>query len=255
MPEILSSVLLEQRLGIVFKRRDLLDLALIHLSKTDAAVFSASKTIDEAAAPSNERLEFLGDAVLGAAAAAFLYKMYPEMDEGELTMLRSALVRRSIVARYADDLELVRFVPLSRAEEGPNGRGTMSVLSAAFEAVVGAVFLDQGFARSARFLDRFFRRYLPLVLEADLHRNPKSELQEFAQGLYRVTPTYKVLERSGPAHDSRFVAEAAVVGQASARGEGINRQQAEQDAARMLLGVLRASMATAPDAPQSDASS
>src|SRR5207302_5265608 len=120
--------------------------------------------------PSNERLEFLGDAVLGAAAASFLYRAYPELDEGPLTALRSALVRRSMVARYAEDVGLELFVPVGAAEEGPQGRGASSVLSAAFEAVVGAIFLDRGFAYTARFLAPFFRRHLPLILAEDLHR-------------------------------------------------------------------------------------
>jgi len=232
--ELLPLSALEQRLGVTFKRKELLELALIHLSRNEA--------IEKAdlALPSNERLEFLGDAILGAAAASYLYRTHPELAEGPLTTLRSALVRRSTAAHYADDVELSLFVRIGRAEEGPQGRGASSVLSAAFEAVVGAIFLDQGFARSARFLERFFRRHLPLILAAELHRNAKSELQEYTQARYRVTPTYRILERTGPAHDSRFVAETVVATVASARGEGPNRQQAEQDAARRLLADLRA---------------
>ncbi len=251
--ELLPLSALEQRLGVTFKRKELLELALIHLSRNEATEKAAL------ALPSNERLEFLGDAVLGAAAASYLYRTHPELAEGPLTTLRSALVRRSTAACYADDIELGLFVHIGRAEEGPQGRGASSVLSAAFEAVVGAIFLDQGFTRSARFLERFFRRYLPLILAAELHRNAKSELQEYAQARYRVTPTYRVLERTGPAHDSRFVAETVVATVASARGEGLNRQQAEQDAARRLLADLRAtedtraSIATAISADTGDA--
>jgi ribonuclease-3 len=227
---------LERGLGVRVHRKDLLELALIHHSEAEPA--------DEGAAagprPSNERLEFLGDAVLGAAAASFLYRAYPELDEGALTALRSALVRRSMVARYADDVELGLFVHVGPAEEGPQGRGASSVLSAAFEAVVGAIFLDQGFARTARFLEPFFRRHLPLILSADLHRNAKSELQEYTQGTHRITPTYRLVERHGPPHDSRFVAEVAADGLGSARGEGINRRAAEQAAAHNLLELLRA---------------
>jgi|SRR5579875_1309814 len=228
---------LERRLGVTFRRRELLELALMHVSHSEA---EREREGQDEQQPSNERLEFLGDAVLGAAAAAYLYRAYPDLAEGPLTALRSALVRRSTAAQYAVDVELGLFVPVSRAEEGPQGRGTSSVLAEAFEAVAGAIFIDQGFARTARFLDPFFRRHLPRILAADLHRNAKSELQEYTQGAYRITPRYSILERSGPAHDSRFVAEVVVEGQGSARGEGLSRQGAEQSAARALLEELKA---------------
>jgi ribonuclease III len=228
---------LERRLGVTVRRKDLLELALIHHSGAEAP----DEGVPGQAKPSNERLEFLGDAVLGAAAASFLYRAYPELDEGPLTALRSALVRRSMVACYAEDVGLEVFVPVGPAEEGPQGRGAASVLSAAFEAVVGAIFLDRGFASTARFLAPFFRRHLPLILAADLHRNAKSELQEYTQGHHRVTPTYRLLERRGPPHDSRFVAEVVADGLGSARGDGINRRAAEQAAAHNLLELLRAS--------------
>lgn len=236
---------LEARLGVTFQRKDLLALAVVYAA--DAAIDGAGE-----AAPYDERLEFLGDAVLGAAAAAFLYRTHPELAEGPLTALRSALVRRSTVARYAAEVELSLFVHVAPAQEGPQGRGASSVLSAAFEAVVGALFLDQGFARAARFLERFFRRHLPLIVEANLHHNAKSALQEFTQGEYRVTPVYTLLERSGPSHDSRFVAEVTVQGLGRAKGEGINRRAAEQAAAHNLLAVLRAqppSLTAAEDPP------
>ena len=231
---------LERRLGVMFRHKELLELALSHVSSAEAAEAEAAEAeAAEEQRPSNERLEFLGDAVLGAAAAAFLYRAHPELAEGPLTTLRSALVRRSTAAEYAAEIELGLFVPVSRAEEGPQGRGTSSVLAEAFEAVVGALFLDQGFDSAAGFLAPFFHRRLPLILAADLHRNAKSELQEYSQRLYRVTPRYSILERTGPAHDSRFVAEVVVEGQGSARGDGLNRQGAEQAAARQLLAELR----------------
>ncbi len=233
---------LERRLGVTFRHKELLELALSHVSSAEAAEAEAA----EEQRPSNERLEFLGDAVLGTAAAAFLYRAYPELAEGPLTTLRSALVRRSTAAEYAAEIELGLFVPVSRAEEGPQGRGTSSVLAEAFEAVVGALFIDQGFDSAAGFLAPFFHRRLPLILAADLHRNAKSELQEYSQGLYRVTPRYNILERTGPAHDSRFVAEVVVEGQGSARGDGLNRQGAEQAAARHLLEELRSQASPLP---------
>jgi ribonuclease-3 len=226
---------LQARLGLVFGNPDLLALALVHQSGPEQVDVGIQVSL-----PSNERLEFLGDAVLGAAAAAYLYRRHPDLAEGPLTALRSALVRRSTVARYADEIGLGEFVHIGPAETGPQGRGAHSVLSAAFEAIVGAVYLDAGFTVAAQFLDHFFGRHLPVILDADLHRNAKSELQEYTQGLYRVTPVYRLLDRSGPSHDSRFVAEVEAVGLGSARGEGINRRAAEQAAAHELLSHLRA---------------
>jgi ribonuclease III len=227
---------LEVRLEIQFRRKDLVSLALIHHSSNPGE----RENQRHASEASNERLEFLGDAVLGAAAAAFVFSAYPEMAEGPLTQIRSALVRRSMVARYADEIELGRFVHVGRAEAGPHGRGATNVQSAAFEALIGAVYLDHGFARTARLLNRFFRRYLPLILEDDLHRNAKSELQEFTQGQFRVTPVYRLVERSGPSHDSRFVAQVDADNLGSARGEGMSLRSAEQAAAHTLLLRLRA---------------
>ncbi|HZS89482.1 MAG TPA: ribonuclease III [Chloroflexota bacterium] len=229
---------LEARLGVAFHNRELLALALVHQSGSEQVAEGS-----QAGMPSNERLEFLGDAILGAAAAAYLYHRHPDLAEGPLTALRSALVRRSTVARYAEEIGLGEFVRIGPAETGPQGRGASSVLSAAFEAIVGAIYLDASFSAAAQFLDRFFSRHLPVILDADLHRNAKSELQEFTQGLYRVTPVYRLLERSGPSHDSRFVAEVEAAGLGSARGEGINRRAAEQAAALELLSRLRAGIA------------
>jgi ribonuclease-3 len=225
---------LQARLGLIFGNPDLLALALVHQSGTEL-----DSDRGQASMPSNERLEFLGDAILGAAAAAYLYHHHPDLAEGPLTALRSALVRRSTVAGYAEEIGLGAFVRIGPAETGPQGRGAHSVLSAAFEAIVGAIYLDAGFSAAAQFLDRFFSRHLPVILDADLHRNAKSELQEYTQGLYRVTPVYRLLERSGPSHDSRFVAEVVAAGLGSARGEGINRRAAEQAAAHELLSILR----------------
>lgn len=226
---------LEAVTGVVFRHKNLLAQAI------SQSLPAMSIDHDQTHVVSGERLEFLGDAVLGAAAAAFLYRAYPESDEGQLTSLRSALVRRSTVAHYATDIQLGQYVQIAPAQNGPHGRGTASVLSAGFEAVVGAIFLDQGFARAARFLDLFFRRHLPRILNDDLHSNAKSTLQEYTQGCFHVTPVYRLLERSGPAHDSRFVAEVTVLGVGHASGEGVSRRSAEQAAAYQLLKSLRAS--------------
>lgn len=237
---------LEARAGVQFRQRDLLQLALTH------HVTPRTPAEEAEAAPSNERLEFLGDAVLGAAAAAYLYDTYPDMAEGPLSALRSALVRRSTVARYADDIGLGAYVYVGPGEEGPQGRGAASVLSAAFEAVVGAIFLDQGFIPAVAFLTPYFQRYLPVILDANLHVNAKSQLQEYSQGRYHITPSYRLLDRSGPSHDSRFVAEAMVESVGKATGQGINRQAAELDAALNLLQLLHA-QATGESTPEGGA--
>lgn len=223
---------LEAQVGVMFADPSLLRLAVNRVSGS----VSAGESLVEV---SNERLEFLGDAILGAAAAAYLYRTHPELAEGPLTALRSALVRRSTATLYANDLELYTYVYVSRAEEGPRGRGADSVLSAAFEAVIGAVYLDQGFEAAAHVLERLFERHLPRILEENGHHNAKSLLQEYTQARSRITPRYSLLDRQGPAHDSLFVVEVVAEPLGSERGSGPSRRQAEQEAAQMLLAHLQ----------------
>lgn len=225
---------LESRLDLRFRDPDLPAQALLHRS----AVLEqerAGHTVDWIA--SNERLEFLGDAVLNALAADLVYERLPQGDEGQLTEARSALVRRATFALLAEDLGLGDLVYMSHAERQPGGRGRTTVLAEAFEAVMGAVYLDHGWDAVRRLAQGVFAGRIDDLLAAAGQANAKAHLQRLAQARLGALPDYRVLERRGPDHASRFTVEARVMDY-TARGEDTSRKRAEQAAAQALLGIL-----------------
>jgi ribonuclease-3 len=189
--------------------------------------------------PSNERLEFLGDAVVSLVVARLAFDRFPEHGEGGLTEVKTALVRRSTMAELAESLGLGDLVYMGRAEARGESRGRSTVLAEAMEAVVGALFLDQGFERVEQVLLGELSTRLEALLARSIGLNPKSRLQELAQARLRSMPHYTLLARRGPDHDSRFQVEARV-GEHAAQGEGSSKQAAEQHAASILLGILEA---------------
>jgi ribonuclease-3 len=197
---------------------------------------------------SNERLEFLGDAVLSMLVAHYAYVTFPEYGEGMLTEVRAALVRRSTLAIVADSLGLGDLVYMGRAERKPGTRGRTTVLAEALEALVAAVFLDQGLERARLFVIDTFGGQIPSLLERAGSLNAKSRLQQLAQSRKQPIPAYTMLERSGPAHDSRFTVEARV-GDVREVGSGTSKQSAEQQAALALLSKLESQL---PNGPQAD---
>ncbi len=227
---------LEHSLGVTFRDTMLLRQALVHGS---VLTEPALRQPEELPPETNERLEFLGDAVVGLVAAAYLFTTFPDMTEGQMTIMRSALVRRSTLARYAERLDLAAYVQVGRSEDMSDERARRSVLAEAYEAVVGAIFLDQGYSASARIVETDIATEMPRVLAGDFTSNHKSLLQEMTQGLQHITPRYRLLERSGPAHQSHFLVEvdAGVLGRGM--GEGSSKQEAEQAAANALLQILR----------------
>lgn len=188
---------------------------------------------------SNERLEFLGDAVLGAAVAERLYRRFPERDEGFLTRTRANLVNGKTLARFAEAIGLGKLVLLSPNMEASGGRTTPTILADAFEAIVGAVYLDQGFAEARAFVNRVLEKCVDLDAAAEQRTNYKSQLLEFVQARAMGQPTYEVVAEEGPSHDRTFTVEALVDGIARGRGEAGSKKQAEQRAAREALTVLR----------------
>jgi ribonuclease-3 len=226
---------LEERLGLQFANRALAAQALVHRSAVLERERESRPALDYG---SNERLEFLGDAVANLLVAAYAFDRFPEYDEGRLTEMRSALARRSSMAIFAQSIDLGSLVVMSPAEARPGTRGHATVLAEAMEAVLAAVYLDQGFDGASRLMQRMLAACGETLLQRAESANAKSRLQELAQTRLRTVPRYTLLGRSGPPHDSRFDVEASV-GDQSATGRGTSRQAAEQNAAAALLSRLQ----------------
>jgi ribonuclease-3 len=187
---------------------------------------------------SNERLEFLGDAVVGLVAADDLFAAYPDQDEGMLTELRANLVRGDTLAEAGRRLKLGDALLLGKGEDAGGGRGRPTNLAHAYEAVVGAIFLDRGFAAARRFVLSSLSPELDLVAEMAFPMDPKSQLQEVTQSLHQSTPIYNLVGAEGPDHARHFTIEVLIDGQALGTGKGRSKQQAEKEAAREALEHL-----------------
>ncbi|MFN8593408.1 MAG: ribonuclease III [Thermomicrobiales bacterium] len=222
-----------------FANPDLLRTALTHRSILHE-VNASGRDFGSPAALTNERLEFLGDAVLGAVAAEYLYHLDPDADEGELTRRRVALVRAETLVRWAREIDLGSYLYLGLGEKpGPSNRDRM--LAGAFEAVVGAIALDRGFGAARRFLMRLLERDAPLILaQAEGAANPKGRLQELLQERYRMAPEYKTIASIGPDHARTFQVEVRFAGQTLGMGEGPSKREAQQVAAAAALAALAA---------------
>jgi ribonuclease III len=230
---------LETRLGHSFTNRKLLEQALTHRSLTRDGTSGATNTIED-----NERLEFLGDAVVGLAAAESLYRRYPDLTEGDLTRLRGALVSRKHLGQVARQLELGRYLRLGRSEENSDGRGKPVLLANAIEAVLGALFLDAGPEAVRGVVDRWVIDPSAAVLREQLLAGGgigdyKSGLQELLQARRLGQPEYCTTAESGPDHSKQFFVEARCGARVLGAGTGRNRKLAEQDAARHALATLR----------------
>ena len=188
---------------------------------------------------SNERLEFLGDAVLGAVVAERMYKAFPDRSEGLLTRTRALVVNGKALAGFAETIGLAPLVLMSENMEGSDGRSNQTILADAFEAVVGAIYLDLGFAASRRFVNGVLDDCVDLREAAADRSNYKSLLLEHVQALGLEQPSYKVLAEEGPSHDRRFTVAAVVDGVALGEGSDRSKKGAEQAAAEQALAVLR----------------
>ena len=190
----------------------------------------------------NEKLEFLGDAVLEFATTRYLFRAFPKMEEGELTMMRAALVNTKMLAQVAEDMHLQRYLLLSKGEGAQtNGRAMEAILADAFEALIGAIYLDQGYDMAEKFIKN---KVLSRVddIKKQGYRDPKSVLQERTQETIKVTPTYKVLEESGPEHQKFFKAGVYYENNLIAIGEGLSKQEAEIAAAEKALQITNLTM-------------
>ena len=221
---------LGQTLGISFNDLSFLEQALVHRSYINEN--------PGLALVSNERLEFLGDAVLGLVIAEKLYLEYPQCSEGEMTKLRSALVRRDTLARIARTISLGNYLYLGKGEEASGGRYKLANLAGALEAVIAAVFLDQGSATARNFILKLLSKELQKVVSHGVETEYKSQLQELIQSRQQITPTYQLAEAVGPAHDREFTVEVRVGDTVLGRGSGKSKKAAETEAARLALERL-----------------
>ena len=183
----------------------------------------------------NERLEFLGDAVLELIATRFLYEKYPEHAEGDLTAYRAALVNAVTCAEVANQIGMNDFLLLSRGEAKDTGRARNILLANAFEALVGAIYLDQGYDAARQFINKHLFPKIDHIVRERLWQDAKSALQERVQEYDGVTPSYAVLRETGPDHDKRFIVGVYVKDALLAEGDGKSKQEAEQSAARVAL--------------------
>ena len=217
---------LEDALGVEFKNKNLLKQALIHRSWLNE---NPSFGLEN-----NERLEFLGDAVLELVVTEYLYKTYPN-PEGELTNWRAALVNAVMLARIAGEFDLNDYILLSKGEARDTGRARQYILANAMESLIGAIYLDQDYDASKKFIDKFILKELPGIIENQLYRDAKSLFQEKAQEKVSITPTYEVLKEWGPDHARNFQVGVFLEKEMVGVGDGPSKQEAQQAAASDAL--------------------
>ncbi len=219
--------ILEKKLDTVFKDRNLLTQAFIHRSYlNEHPDFHLGH---------NERLEFLGDAVIEFVVTEYLYKQYPSSPEGELTNWRASLVNAIILSDIARALDFEAYLYLSRGEAEDRGKARQYILANAIEAFIGALYLDRGIEAARIFIGENVLTRLPEILEKKLWMDPKSRFQEEAQERSGVTPSYKVLGEEGPDHAKNFTVGIYLEDELVAKGEGLSKQEAQVDAAKKAL--------------------
>ena len=217
----------EEKIGVNFKDKNLLRQAFTHRSYLNE---NPSLALEQ-----NERLEFLGDAVLELAITEYLYKKYPQKTEGEMTALRAALVNAVALSEVANNLNIGDFLLLSKGEVKSLGKARQYILANALEALIGAIYLNGGYEETFDFLEKNIFGKIEEVIEKKLWIDAKSLFQEKAQELESVTPAYKVLAESGPDHEKVFTMGVFLGDELITDGYGASKQEAEQDAARKAL--------------------
>lgn len=223
---------LQEVLGVNFRNRSLLEQAVIHSSYVNENL--------ELVSSHNERLEFLGDAVLGFIVAEKLYQEFPDITEGEMTKLRAALVRRDTLARVARAVELGDFLYMGKGEEASGGRTKTPNLAGALEAMIGAIYLDRGLATARDAVLKLLGKELSRVSRYGAGVDYKSRLQELIQSRNQSTPAYRLVAQTGPDHDRRFTVEVMTGDVILGRGTGKSKKLAETEAARLALDRLDA---------------
>lgn len=219
----------EEKIKIEFKNKNLLRQAFIHRSYINENPNSGFSH--------NERLEFLGDAVLELIVTDFLYTKYPTYTEGELTAVRSALVNAVIISEVAFKLDMNEFLLLSKGEAKDNGKARQYILANTYEALIGAIYLDRGYAKAESFISKSLLIRTEEIVTKKLWRDSKSLVQEKAQEHVGFTPAYKVLQENGPDHDKQFTVGVFFGNEKIAEGNGKSKQEAEQKAASAALKI------------------
>ncbi len=217
---------LEKKLKISFNNKNLLEQALAHRSYLNE---NPDFRLND-----NERLEFLGDAVLELIVTEYLYNNYPN-PEGELTNWRASLVNTKMLFKLADQLGLNNYILLSKGEAKDVGRARQYILANAMEAIIGAIYLDQGYQAAQEFVEREILKELPKIIEQKLYQDPKSMFQEIAQDKKGITPFYEVLEEWGPDHAKQFIVGVYLGDKLVAKGQGASKQEAQEKAAQTAL--------------------
>jgi len=221
---------LQELLGVKFNNPDSLEQALIHRSYLNEN--RALKLV------SNERLEFLGDAVLEQWTTEKLYKMFPDLPEGDLTSLRSLIVCTNNLANLANKISLGKFIKLSHGEESHGGRQNQSILADTTESIIGSVFLDQGQEAVNKLLDSFLGENIDTISKQKIYKDPKSHFQEIAQARSGITPHYETVRETGPDHQKIFEVAAYIGTDLIASGTGNSKQKAEEAAAIAAIQKL-----------------
>lgn len=217
----------ERLIGFKFKDKDLLIQAFTHRS-----YLNENKNIKGG---HNERLEFLGDAVLELSITHYLYQQYPDKNEGDLTSIRSALVNAQTCAEVAKNLNFNDYILLSKGEAKDTGRARLYILANALESVIGAIYLDQGYEAANSFIMKNMTKMTEKIVNEELWIDAKSKFQEMAQETVGITPSYKTIKETGPDHDKKFTVGVFLGEQLVSEGSGDSKQDAEQSAARHAL--------------------
>jgi len=221
---------LEKSLGYSFRKKSLLAMALLHRSLR----FERSGYLED-----NQRLEFLGDAALTLVTGDYLYKSFPKLREGELTMLRSRLASGKSLAQIGQSIQLGKWLQLGKGEQKSGGHKRPSNIADALEAVIGAAYLDRGLSAVVRIFKKLFLSLMEGIQSTDeLEDNPKGRLQELVQRQWKINPHYHVIRQSGPAHARIFYVNVEIKGIVVGTGQGSSKRAAEQDAARQAITKL-----------------
>ena len=222
---------LENKIKITFKDRALLKNVFIHRS-----YLNEHKNFEM---PSNEKLEFLGDSVLSLATSIYLYHHYPTLQEGDYTDIKASIVRTESLAEVAKELELGSYLFLSKGEEKGSGRAKVNILADVFEALIAAIFIDQGFEKAYGFVNQYlFKDKLKTVIENGLYLSPKSRLQEITQAKFKKLPMYILAREVGPEHKKQFHVDVMINEKKYGEGAGKSKKQAEEHAAQNALELL-----------------